>query len=193
MRGWLRYFEWWVVVYSMALIAPNGHTKQVMQNKRESPQYGQPPTGRSSTPPRPGELPEQPPAGEPSADPETWLEEHGDYLYAYAMQRLRDPDRAEELVQETLLTGLRQRETFAGRSSLRTWLCGILRFKILQHLGRMSVHESTADDSALQEAVERQYNRRGIWQTGPKQWSNDSKHAPSDQEFYQTFQRCLDK
>ena len=37
------------------------------------------------------------------ADPETWVDQHGDYLYGYAILRMKDPTIAEDLVQETLL------------------------------------------------------------------------------------------
>ena len=47
--------------------------------------------------------------------PETWVDEHGDYLYRYAWSRLRDSNAAEEVVQETLLAGVRFSETVLGR------------------------------------------------------------------------------
>jgi RNA polymerase sigma-70 factor (ECF subfamily) len=37
------------------------------------------------------------------SDPEQWVELHGDYLFNYAMARLRDPTKAEDAVQETFL------------------------------------------------------------------------------------------
>jgi len=37
------------------------------------------------------------------SNPEHWVDEHGDYLYRYALTRLRDPSQAEEVVQETFL------------------------------------------------------------------------------------------
>jgi RNA polymerase sigma-70 factor (ECF subfamily) len=63
--------------------------------------------------------------------PDTWLDQHGDALYRFAYQRVRDPDQAADLVQETFLEGLRARSTFAGNSSVRTWLTSILKFKII--------------------------------------------------------------
>lgn len=73
----------------------------------------------------------------PSAGTEAdWVETHGDYLYHYALGQVRDPDVAEELIQETFLGALRARNRFAGQSSERTWLVGILRHKLLDHLRR---------------------------------------------------------
>ena len=67
-------------------------------------------------------------------DPEDWVDRHGDALYRYALLRLRSPDLAADVVQETFLEALRARSSFSGRSSERTWLVGILRHKIVDHL-----------------------------------------------------------
>ena len=69
-------------------------------------------------------------------NPEVWLDEHGDHLFAYALRRVRDPDVAEELVQEALVTEIASRDSFAANSSIRTWLVGILKHKILQDFRR---------------------------------------------------------
>src|SRR5438067_11944463 len=48
-------------------------------------------------------------------DPERWVDEHGDCLYRYALVRVRKPEVAQDLVQETLLAALRGAEKFGGR------------------------------------------------------------------------------
>src|SRR4029450_3432766 len=78
----------------------------------------------------------------PSAkiDPRSWVDEHGDCLYRYALVRVRVPEVAEDLVQETLLAAVRSREKFGGRSSERSWLVGILKNKTVDYyrkLGRV--------------------------------------------------------
>jgi RNA polymerase sigma-70 factor (ECF subfamily) len=59
------------------------------------------------------------------------LQGHLPYLTAYAMRQLRDRELAQDLVQDTLLAALSSVAGFAGRSSLRTWLTGILKHKIM--------------------------------------------------------------
>jgi RNA polymerase sigma-70 factor (ECF subfamily) len=72
---------------------------------------------------------------EPSATrPDDWVEEYGDYLFNFAVGQLRDASAAEDLVQETFLAALKARDRFTGNSSERTWLVGILRHKICDHL-----------------------------------------------------------
>jgi len=68
---------------------------------------------------------------------EDWLSEHGDYLFNLAVGQLRDAVVAEDLVQETFLAALKARDRFAGNSTTRTWLVGILRHKIYDHLRRI--------------------------------------------------------
>ena len=53
-------------------------------------------------------------------DPDLWVDEYGDYLYRFALSRVKDPSVAEELVQETFLAALRSQKNFQGRSSPRT-------------------------------------------------------------------------
>ena len=55
-------------------------------------------------------------------DPDRWVDDHGDALYGYAMLRLRDADRAAEVVQETFLEALRGRaRSRGGRASGPGW------------------------------------------------------------------------
>ena len=64
-------------------------------------------------------------------DPQHWVERYGDYLYNYAVVRLNDPEKAEDLVQDTFLSALKARESFQGKSTERTWLISILKRKII--------------------------------------------------------------
>ena len=57
-------------------------------------------------------------------------------LLAYALRRARSPEHAEDAVQETLVAALEGIDDYAGRSSLSTWLFGILKHKIVDGLRR---------------------------------------------------------
>lgn len=80
--------------------------------------------------------------------PEDWLEMHGNYLFNLAVGQVRDPHVAEDLVQETFLAALKARDRFSGRSSGRTWLVGILRHKIFDHLRRVCRERPVRSDRA---------------------------------------------
>src|SRR5258708_39575098 len=70
-------------------------------------------------------------AGINKLNPHQWVEAHVDYLYAYAITRINDEEQARDLVQETFLAALEKVNTFEGKSSERTWLTAILRYKII--------------------------------------------------------------
>jgi RNA polymerase sigma-70 factor (ECF subfamily) len=59
---------------------------------------------------------------------------HADYLFNFAVGQVRDAHIAEDLVQETFLAAVKAQDKFGGKSSERTWLVGILRHKIFDHL-----------------------------------------------------------
>jgi RNA polymerase sigma-70 factor (TIGR02943 family) len=69
--------------------------------------------------------------GKHSLNPQNWVEEHGDYLFNFTIVRVNDREKAEDLVQETFLAGLKAKDNFQGKSSERTWLISILKRKII--------------------------------------------------------------
>jgi RNA polymerase sigma-70 factor (ECF subfamily) len=62
------------------------------------------------------------------------IQQLGGALRAYAIRATGNVDLAEDLVQETAVAALAG--TFDGRSTLRTWLIGILSHKIMDHFRR---------------------------------------------------------
>ena len=73
--------------------------------------------------------------GEPGVTtPDDWVEAHDDYLFNFAIGQARDASVAEDLVQDTFLAAFKSKDRFSGQSSERTWLVGILRHKICDHL-----------------------------------------------------------
>src|SRR6266567_9505432 len=61
----------------------------------------------------------------------TLIHAHRGYLLRVAVLQLRDSDLAEDVVQDTLVAALEGAGGFSGRSSLKTWLTGILKHKIV--------------------------------------------------------------
>lgn len=128
-------------------------------------------------------------------DPQGWVDEHGDVLYRYALARLRNPERAEDVVQETFLAALQARESYGGRSTERTWLVGILRHKIIDQIRRQwreqpvtELESAHTPDQALDEL----FDARGMWlRDRPQPWSNPPQ-APENKEFWIAFRQCMD-
>jgi RNA polymerase sigma-70 factor, ECF subfamily len=80
------------------------------------------------------------------------LGHHRDDLLRYARRRLRDAALAEDMVHDVLAAVLAGQATFGERSSLRTWLIGILKHKIVdairQRAGECSLDALLDDEEA---------------------------------------------
>lgn len=127
------------------------------------------------------------------AEPEAWVDRHGDVLYRYALLRLRSPDRAADVVQETFLEALRSRDSFAGRSTERTWLVGILRHKILDQLRAASRAQAAANGLSENGVDESIFDRRGHWRVTPEAWGADPGRTVELREFWEVFGHCLSR
>src|SRR5689334_8654049 len=66
------------------------------------------------------------------------LESHRSALYKFALLQLRNETHAEDCVQETLIAAIQGAARFSGGSSVRTWLVGILKHKIIDHFRKAS-------------------------------------------------------
>jgi RNA polymerase sigma-70 factor (ECF subfamily) len=129
--------------------------------------------------------------GDAATDPEDWVDRYGDCLYRYALIRLRSSDLAADVVQETFLEALRARGSFAGRSSERTWLVGILRHKIGDHLRRARREPAIGNGEAAGGEGDWPFDHRGHWRAAPADWGRDPSREMETREFWDVFHRCL--
>lgn len=120
-----------------------------------------------------------------------WLEEHGDALYGFALGRVRSPHIAEDLVQETLLAALKAHDRFTGSASERTWLIGILKHKLLDHL-RRAVRQRPLSELQGTEAADL-FDQRGSWSVRVSSWNADPHAILENSEFRKVLASCLDK
>ena len=123
------------------------------------------------------------PAPDDNRDPAGWVDRHGDYLYRYALLRLRDPAAAEDAVQETFLAGLKGLDAFDGRVDIKYWLRGILRNKIVDHIRRAVREQPVEDVEGLELADGALYKLAGVPTTRPSPWGFDPHNAYEKQEF----------
>ena len=71
-------------------------------------------------------------------NPQIWVEKYHDFLFRYALSRLREADLAEEIIQETFLAALHSQKYFRGMASEKTWLVSILKRKIYDHFKKVN-------------------------------------------------------
>jgi RNA polymerase sigma-70 factor (ECF subfamily) len=132
------------------------------------------------------------------SDPERWVDEHGDYLFKYALSRLRDPAKAEDAVQETFLAALKGAKSFQGRSAEKSWLVGILKNKICDHYRKASRETAFSDLEFYSDEENAAFQPEGLskgeWlhERGPQEWTNPG--ASLDNEvFWKTYRDCSNK
>ncbi len=125
------------------------------------------------------------------SDPNTWLDQHGDALFRYALLRVRNTTLAEDLVQETLLAALKARARYAGEASERTWLTGILNHKIIDHFRQAHREQPFADSLPDDEDISNDlFNERGHWANPPSAWANPDQ-AFEQQKFWEALAECV--
>ena len=80
---------------------------------------------------------------------------HRKHLFQRALRYLRDPDQAEDAVQETFLAALSSDRSFSGSSTRRTWLTGILNHKVCDQLRRTYRNRTLFEYKILNHGEER--------------------------------------
>jgi len=135
-----------------------------------------------------------PPKGS-HADPDRWVDEHGDCLFRYALVRVRKEEIAEDLVQETLLAAVRTHEKFGGRSSERSWLVGILKNKICDHFRKLGRETSFTDLEFFSDEHSDKFDGDNYWihENGPTEWKPEGEDAMRRADFWQALQSALEK
>jgi RNA polymerase sigma-70 factor (ECF subfamily) len=104
-------------------------------------------------------------------------------LYAFARTFTTSPALAEDIVQETWLAVIRGLGGFEGRSSLRTWIFGILvrRAKTVasREARRPEVPYPGANGHGENSGEEWDlgYGRRGLWERAPAPWGLEDPAA----------------
>lgn len=95
-----------------------------------------------------------------------------------------DPPLAEEVTQATFVTFIETAERFQGRSTVRTWLFGILYRKIAED---RRAQQKTVQLDDIESLLEERFNSRGSWARPPR---------PVDLKIYDTevrsaLEHCL--
>ena len=125
-------------------------------------------------------------------DPAQWVNRYGDYLFQYALKRLRSTESAEEAVQETFVAGLRYRDQYAQRGEERAWLLGILKRKIVDVVrarARQKTFDVADDDHDISNVL---FDHRGRWKGDPRICGCAPHQRLESQEFWEAFRSCLE-
>jgi len=113
------------------------------------------------------------------------------YLLRFARLQLRNDAWAEDVVAETMLAALEKPQSFGGKSSLKTWLVGILKFKIIDCI-RANSREvassvNTDEDAELEDLL---FLPDGHHRNDPYDWPNPEQTLNSKQ-FLEIMDVCI--
>lgn len=114
-------------------------------------------------------------------------------LLRFALMQLRNAAVAEDVVSETMLAILEKPASFEGRSSLRTYATGVLKFKIIDVLRRQGreVGITTGEDQSLDDAIDALFDTSGHYHEPPGAWQRPDA-ALHQQQFMAALQRCIE-
>lgn len=129
------------------------------------------------------------------ANPQQWVAMHADYLYAFAITRIRDEEQARDLVQETFLAALERVDKFELKSSERTWLTAILKNKIIDVYRKRSKLpviksiELTGEDNLFFDPDLSNWKKK-YW---PEPFGIEQDDPLQNKEFKLILRNCMDK
>ncbi len=114
-------------------------------------------------------------------------------LLRFAILQLRDEATAEDVVQDTLIAVLEKPERFAGQSTLRTYLTGILKHKIVDVLraGKRMQQIETEDDQSDADVIDALFKPDGHTVDKPRQWG-DPDATLEQKDFFRVMEICLE-
>jgi len=115
-------------------------------------------------------------------------------LVRFAQLQLRNQELAEDAVQDALIAVLEKPERFAGQSSLRTYVTGILKYKIIDNL-RLATRErqiDTAEDQSEDDAIDALFAADGHTLEQPREWGNPDATL-QQKDFFKVLEVCLEK
>ena len=130
---------------------------------------------------------------ERNVNPAHWLQEHGDFLFRYAVSRIRDPEVAEEIVQETLVAAIGAVDQYSGQGTERAWLLAIQKRKIIDHFRRRSRLAAVSLSEGEEAAFNALFDGTGHWRADPRFLGKRPDERLEREEFWAALRDCISR
>ncbi len=124
-------------------------------------------------------------------DPNSWVDRYGDDLYRYALSRLRSEEAAEEVVQQTFVAAWKHVDQYAGRGSVRGWMLGILKRKIVD-LIRQRNRTTSLTAGEGEDRSDDFFDADGNWNPEVRSTLKQSLDSLEQAEFWEILHACLE-
>jgi len=115
-------------------------------------------------------------------------------LLRFAKLQLRNDHWAEDAVSETFIAVLEKPDAFSGHSSLKTYVIGVLKHKIIDHLraSKREVQVERDEDGSDEKAFDDLFLADGHFREAPQDWG-DPRAMLERTEFFEILQVCIER
>ena len=122
------------------------------------------------------------------------LEQLRPALMRFALLQLRNETLAEDVVQDTLIAVLEKPDRFAGQSTLRTYVTGILKHKIVDLIraGKREFRIEAGEDESDADVIDALFKPDGHTVDMPRQWG-DPDATLEQKDFFRILEICLER
>ena len=131
------------------------------------------------------------PSSEAMEEIEQWVSEYGDLLFRYTVARVSDANLAADLVQTTFLAAITSRHSFQGKSSVKTWLLGILKHKIMDHFRQIHRDSYAKEMPELDAFCLDDFDEVGHWKENAKEWNFTPEESFEKNELNSILWDCI--
>lgn len=100
------------------------------------------------------------------------------------MAKVHDSFVAEDLVQETLLAAYASHHKFSGKSTLKTWLTGIMKHKLQDYYRKLKPEQN-------EQSLDNMFDERGKWKVKPGDWGYDPQSLLEQKELMAIVSSCF--
>ncbi|MDU8923967.1 sigma-70 family RNA polymerase sigma factor [Pasteurellaceae bacterium LIM206] len=119
------------------------------------------------------------------------INELREQMLKFARLQIRDDEAAEDLVQETFASALKNIDSFQGKAALKTWIFAILKNKIIDYLrlkGRFVIETELSGEHDTNHFFDE--NEHWVLDLVPGRLPS-AEHEAYNEEFWLIFEACL--
>lgn len=115
-------------------------------------------------------------------------------LLRFAVLQLRNETLAEDVVQDALIAVLEKPDSFSGQSSLRTYVTGILKHKLIDAMrsAQRSKQIETPDGQSEDDVIDALFQANGHTCQMPRYWGKPDTTL-EQKDFFRVLEICLEK
>ncbi len=110
-----------------------------------------------------------------SINPQNWLSKYGDSMYQYLLPRVNDSNEAQDILQDTFLSGLKGLSGYKGVASEKNWLFAIMKNKLIDYYRIKAKNQFIFQIPDLNSIDDEWFDIDGKWTTTkiPSTWESN--------------------